>query len=59
MKSTGKWVYVIDHSGNGVGVRMLHEDRRGRLCVRYQKQWRLVTEKRVQLGRTYQIEGLA
>lgn len=59
MRSTGKWVYVIDHSGNGVGVRMLHKDMRGRDCVRYKKQWRLVIEKRVQFGMTYQIGGLA
>lgn len=59
MKSTGKWVQVVDKDGISLGVRMLHEDRRGRLCVRYQKQWGIVTEKRVHLGRAYQIEGLA
>jgi len=58
MTSTGRWVQVLSEDGKSIGVRMLHEDRRGRPCVRYQKQWRLVTEKRVQLGMTYQIEGL-
>ena len=58
MESTGKWVKVVDRDERFIGFRMLHEDRRGRPCVRYQKQWRLVTEKRVQLGMTYQIEGL-
>ena len=59
MKSTGRWAKVTDQDGLGIGVRMLYEDRRGRLCVRYQRQWRLVVEKRETLGRSYQLGGLA
>jgi len=58
MESTWKLVKVVDMDERFLGFRMLHEDRRGRLCVRYQKQWRLVTERRECSGRHYRLEGL-
>ena len=43
MKSTGRWVQVLrDKSDRNPTTRMLHVDRRGRECVRYERQWRLV-----------------
>lgn len=58
MKSTGRWVAVKSlENEETIGVRMLHTDRRGRYCVRYQRQWRLVEERRVGLGRTYVLGG--
>jgi len=59
MKSTGMWAKVADQDGQGIGIRMLHEDRRGRLCVRYGRQWWLVDEKSILTGAAYQIRELA
>ena len=43
MKSTGRWVQVVrDRNDGKPTIRMLHTDRRGRECVRYERQWRLV-----------------
>lgn len=43
MKSTGRWVQVVrDRNDRYPTIRMLHVDRRGRECVRYKRQWRLV-----------------
>lgn len=43
MKSTGRWVQVVrDRNDRNPTIRMLHTDRRGRECVRYEKEWRLV-----------------
>lgn len=59
MKSAGRWVKVTNMDGRSEGIRMLHEDMRGRLCIRYQREWHLVTEKPSSHGRCYQLGGLA
>ena len=58
MKRTGKWVPVVeDINDRYATVRMLHEDRKGRCCVRYKKQWRLVERQRGKDGYRYVIGG--
>lgn len=59
MKRTGKWVPVVEDIGDEYAtVRMLHKDRRGRDCVRYRKQWRLVERQHGRIGYRYVIGGL-
>jgi len=59
MKRTGKWVPVVENIDDKyMAVRMLHKDRRGRDCVRYKKQWRLVERHRGEIGYRYVIGGL-
>lgn len=56
MKTTGKWVPVVENINDRyASVRMLHKDRRGRECVRYQRQWRLVSRERGKTGYRYVI----
>lgn len=60
MKRTGKWVPVVENIDDKyVTVRMLHKDRRGRDCVRYKKQWRLVERQRGEIGYRYVTAGIA
>lgn len=60
MRRTGKWVPVVeDIDDRYATVRMLHKDRRGRDCVRYKKQWRLVERQHGKIGYRYVIGGLA
>lgn len=60
MKRTGKWVSVVeDINDRHATVRMLHKDRRGRDCVRYGRQWRLVEKQRGKIGYRYVMGGLA
>ena len=59
MQRIGKWIPVVeDINDRHATVRMLHKDRRGRDCVRYKKQWRLVERHRCEIGYRYVIGGL-
>ena len=43
MRDTGKWVVVAENEEQErATTRPLYRDRRGRECVRYHREWRLV-----------------
>lgn len=59
MKSTGRWVQVVrDRNDRNPTTRMLHIDRRGRECVRYERQWRLVDKVNCPNRVTYVLGGM-
>lgn len=57
MTSTEKWVQVLDEDGKSIGVRMLHKDRRGHDCVRYQRDWWRVERDGETMRHGYKIVG--
>ena len=58
MRSVGKWVPVTESADDEHATnRMLYKDRRGRDCVRYKRQWRLVERTKTAIGYRYVIGG--
>lgn len=58
MKKLGIWITVSeDIDGSHAMATMLHKDRRGRDCIRYGRQWRLVERQRGKNGYRYVIGG--
>lgn len=53
MRSAERWVHVQDADGRSLGVRMLNFDTFGRPCVRYQKEWRRLRERKTSRGVIY------
>ena len=56
MEDTGKWVVVAESTEQPyTTMRLLYRDRRGRECVRYRRDWRLVKRTKSTLGYRYVI----
>ena len=59
--STGKWAVIrCGDEPESVGIRMLHEDRRGRLVVRWMRDWWVVEKNsEIRFRKSYVIVGRA